>query len=60
MPIEPEGAERAYEDYKAHVLPYVTGNTHPRFWGWVTGCGTATGALAELLAGRGGTARSTA
>jgi glutamate/tyrosine decarboxylase-like PLP-dependent enzyme len=32
------------------VLPYPVGNTHPRFWGWVLGTGTASGALAELLA----------
>ena len=33
------------------VLPYPTGNTHPRFMGWVHGSGTPAGALAELLAG---------
>jgi len=32
------------------VLPYATGNTHPRFWGWVHGSGTPGGALAEFVA----------
>jgi glutamate/tyrosine decarboxylase-like PLP-dependent enzyme len=33
------------------VVPYATGNTHPRFLGWVHGGGTLTGMLAEMLAG---------
>jgi aromatic-L-amino-acid decarboxylase len=32
-------------------LPYATGNTQPRFFGWVHGTGTVEGALAELAAG---------
>jgi glutamate/tyrosine decarboxylase-like PLP-dependent enzyme len=32
------------------VLPYATGNIHPRFFGWVHGTGLATGLLAELVA----------
>ena len=32
------------------ILPYGTGNTHPRFWGWVHGTGTAGGMLAEMAA----------
>ena len=32
------------------VLPYATGNLHPRFLGWVHGAGTPAGVLAELLA----------
>ncbi len=32
------------------ILPYATGNIHPRFFGWVHGSGTAGGLLAELLA----------
>ncbi len=30
------------------MLPYGVGNTHPRFWGWVHGTGTAGGILAEM------------
>jgi aromatic-L-amino-acid/L-tryptophan decarboxylase len=44
------GAEAAYEAFRRDVLPYPPGNTHPRFWGWVTGTGTPLGMLAELLA----------
>jgi aromatic-L-amino-acid/L-tryptophan decarboxylase len=49
-PIEPEGSEQAYADFRNLVLPYVTGNAHPRFWGWVCGQGTGMAMLAEMLA----------
>lgn len=49
-PREGEGAARAYEDFVADVLPWPTGNIHPRFWGWVMGNGTPLAALAEMLA----------
>ncbi len=49
-PREPEGAEQAYADFVRNVLPYPTGNIHPRFWGWVMGNGTPLGALTEMLA----------
>ena len=32
------------------IVPYATGNTHPRFWGWVHGTGSATGVAAEMVA----------
>ncbi len=51
LPRSPQGLEQAYRDFKENVLPYPTGNIHPRFWGWVIGTGTASAALAELLAG---------
>ncbi len=51
LPLEPEGLEKAYGDFKGGVLETHMGlNTHPRFWGWVVGTGTAQGALAEMLA----------
>jgi len=51
LPMEPEGIDRAYGDFKENVLgPHMGLNTHPRFWGWVVGTGTAQGALAEMLA----------
>lgn len=51
LPVEPEGLDAAYGDFKAGVLDTHGGlNTHPRFWGWVVGTGTAQGALAEMLA----------
>ncbi|MCU0476094.1 MAG: hypothetical protein MUC99_08305 [Anaerolineae bacterium] len=51
LPIEPQGAEAAYEAFARDVLGYSVGNTHPRFWGWVIGTGTPLGALADFLAG---------
>ncbi len=50
LPLEPQGAERAAEDLLRWVLPYGTGNTHPRFFGWVHGAGTPGGVLAETMA----------
>jgi aromatic-L-amino-acid/L-tryptophan decarboxylase len=50
LPVEPEGAAGAFDACVRLLLPYATGNTHPRFWGWVHGSGTAGGALAQLLA----------
>ncbi len=44
------GPEAAYRDFKTYVLPYPSGNIHPRFWGWVFGTGTPLGALADFLA----------
>ncbi len=50
LPVEPQGAAAAYQDFVTNVLPYPLGNIHPRFWGWVMGTGTPFGALAEMLA----------
>lgn len=51
LPRQGEGAEAAYDDFRRLVLPYATGNLHPRFMGWVHGGGNPVGMLAELLAG---------
>lgn len=32
------------------VMPYATGNLHPRFFGWVHGAGTPVGMVAEMIA----------
>ncbi len=50
LPLEAQGAERAAEDLLRWILPYGTGNTHPRFFGWVHGAGTPGGVLAETMA----------
>lgn len=34
----------------SEVMPHATGNTHPRFWGWVHGSGLASGLLSEMVA----------
>ncbi|HEV8597749.1 MAG TPA: pyridoxal-dependent decarboxylase [Gemmatimonadales bacterium] len=48
VPLEGQGLESAWEDFRRQVLPYPWGNVHPRFWGWVNGTGTPSAALAEL------------
>jgi len=50
VPRAPEGADAAYADFVANVLPYPNGNLHPRFWGWVQGNGAPVAMLAEMLA----------
>jgi glutamate/tyrosine decarboxylase-like PLP-dependent enzyme len=47
-PLLPEG-RRAFEDALRLVLPYTTGNVHPRFFGWVHGTGTVGGILSAML-----------
>jgi len=49
-PRGPTTAADVYEEFKRDVLPYPTGNIHPRFWGWVIGTGTPLGMLADMLA----------
>jgi glutamate/tyrosine decarboxylase-like PLP-dependent enzyme len=49
-PAEPRGVHDTAQDLAALILPYGTGNTHPRFFGWVHGTGTAGGVLAEMAA----------
>ena len=39
-----------YRQFREHILPYPTGNIHPRFWGWVMGTGTPLAMLADMLA----------
>jgi len=49
-PRQPAPVEQVYEEFKRDVLPYPTGNIHPRFWGWVIGTGTPVAMLADMLA----------
>jgi len=49
-PLEPAGAEAAYQEFLETIFPYPMGNIHPRFWAWYMGNGTVTGALADFLA----------
>lgn len=47
-----QGMDRnaVYDQIREHVLPYPTGNIHPRFWSWVGGTGTPTQLIADLVA----------
>lgn len=49
LPRAPSSVEDVYALFKQHILPYPTGNIHPRFWGWVMGNGTPVGVLSDLL-----------
>src|SRR6266567_128398 len=48
LPADGQGLAPAWDDFRRLVLPYPWGNVHPRFWGWVVGTGTPSGALAEF------------
>lgn len=50
LPVKAQGPEQAAQDLLRWVLPYGTGNIHPRFFGWVHGAGTPGGILAEMMA----------
>jgi aromatic-L-amino-acid decarboxylase len=52
-PLPKTGRDPAdvYAAFSANIQPYVVGNTHPRFMGWVHGGGNPVSMLAELLAG---------
>jgi aromatic-L-amino-acid decarboxylase len=50
LPAGPTAPAEVYADFREYILPYPMGNTHPRFWSWVMGNGTALGMLAEMLA----------
>ncbi len=40
----------ALDEVRNHIMPYATGNLHPRFMGWVHGAGAPVGMLAEMVA----------
>lgn len=50
VPRIAQGLEHVVADLAELVLPYASGNTHPRFFGWVHGTGTPGGVLAEMAA----------
>jgi glutamate/tyrosine decarboxylase-like PLP-dependent enzyme len=49
-PRGPTDPAAVYQQFRDHILPYPTGNIHPRFWGWVMGTGTPLAMLADMLA----------
>lgn len=49
-PWSGQGLDRTIGEARELILPYTVGNTHPRFFGWVHGSGTAGGIVAEMLA----------
>jgi aromatic-L-amino-acid decarboxylase len=49
-PLAGEGLHAACEAFVTDILPYATGNTHPRFMAWVHGGGNPAGVVGEMLA----------
>ncbi len=45
-----KGLDETAREMVNQVLPYGSGNTHPRFFGWVQGTGNAAALVAELVA----------
>jgi aromatic-L-amino-acid decarboxylase len=50
LPRAPERVEEVYREFTEVIFPYQNGNFHPRFWGWVQGCGMASGIISEMMA----------
>ncbi|HEV7178401.1 MAG TPA: pyridoxal-dependent decarboxylase, partial [Candidatus Baltobacteraceae bacterium] len=50
LPQEPTPFADVYAQFASTIMPYNSGNIHPRFFGWVQGTGTPTGVIAEMLA----------
>ena len=50
LPLKGASLAQVYNEFKQHILPFPTGNQHPRFFGWVMGNGTLTGMFADMLA----------
>lgn len=51
IPEKGQSPWEVYEEVCSLVLPYVVGNIHPHYWGYVQGTGSPVGALAELITG---------
>jgi glutamate/tyrosine decarboxylase-like PLP-dependent enzyme len=49
LPREGTALATVYREFTENILPYATGNIHPRFFGWVHGSGLAGNIVAELL-----------
>ena len=50
IPTDGQSHTDIYDDFKTKILPFPTGNIHPRFWGWVMGTGTPFAMLGDMLA----------
>lgn len=50
LPMHSHSIADLLSTFEKTILPYGTGNTHPRFFGWVHGSGNVAGVLGEMLA----------
>lgn len=51
LPRTSRALDGILDDVRRDILPFTTGNIHPRFMGWVHGAGTPVGMVAEMIAG---------
>lgn len=49
LPEQGMPLDDVYAQVGEHVMPYPTGNIHPRFWSWVGGTGTPTQLIADIV-----------
>ena len=42
--------DQILQECRDEIMPYATGNIHPRFFGWAHGAGTPIGIVAEMIA----------
>ena len=49
LPEQGQSLAEMYHDTVKYLMPYTKGNTHPRYWGWVTCSGTLVGVLADMI-----------
>ena len=49
VPAEGMGERAAWNEFRELVLPYPTGLSSPRWWGWAGGVGSPMGILASFL-----------
>lgn len=50
LPRKSAGLTQVVAEFERLILPYATGNVHPRFMGWVHGGGNPAGMVGEMLA----------
>jgi aromatic-L-amino-acid/L-tryptophan decarboxylase len=49
LPTAAQPLAAVVDSFSERVLPYSLGNTHPRFWGWVHGSGTASALVSQMM-----------
>ena len=49
VPYRTSSVEKVLEEFRDRIMPYSTGNVHPRFFGWVHGAGTPIGIISAML-----------
>ena len=49
VPYRASSVEKVLEEIRDGIMPYSTGNAHPRFFGWVHGAGTPIRIISAML-----------